>query len=219
MTVTRAVSGDGNLRPGRMIELAPWSLTTLIAQIASHGYRWIDYQSVDEATQRLHLQRAIATHHVILGEHPAGIYVGKPNHLSRRLVVEDGGFLYDSDSYADDLPYWVHDYGRPHLVIPYSLDCNDMRFAQALEGDRFFHYLRDAFDVLYAEGLQRPRMMSVGLHCRVVGRPGRALGLAKFMDYVKAQSDVWICQRVEIARHWHAHHPAVGSIPEHEASA
>ena len=140
----------------------------------------------------------------ILGERPLGIYQGKPNVNTRRLVVEEGGFLYDSDSYADDLPYWNYDYGRPHLIVPYTLDNNDMRFAQSLEGDRFFHYLRDAFDTLYEEG---GRMMSIGLHCRIVGRPGRALGLRKFLEYIQAKEDVWICRRIDIAKHWIATHP------------
>ena len=125
-------------------------------------------------------------------------------------MVEEGGFLYDADSYADDLPYWNYDYGKPHLVVPYTLDNNDMRFAQALEGDRFFRYLRDAFDTLVAEGAAgSPKMMSVGLHCRIVGRPGRAAGLVKFLDYIKAQpaGTAWIARRVDIARHWQQHHP------------
>ena len=166
---------------------------------------------MDEQTEREHIRKTVEIHRRILGERPLGIYQGKPNANTRRLVVEEGGFLYDSDSYADDLPYWVFDYGRPHLVIPYSLDCNDMRFAQALDGARLFEYLRDAFDVLYREGATQPRMMSVGLHCRVVGRPGRAIGLARFLDYVAALPNVWICQRIDIARHWHAHHPPAGA--------
>ena len=123
--------------------------------------------------------------------------------------MEEGGFLYDADSYADDLPYWVNDYGKPHLVIPYTLDNNDMRFATNQgfnSGDQFFAYLRDAFDVLYAEGETAPKMMSVGLHCRLVGRPGRAASLARFLDYIQQHEQVWLCRRIDIARHWHEHH-------------
>jgi peptidoglycan/xylan/chitin deacetylase (PgdA/CDA1 family) len=177
------------------------------AQVASHGYRWIDYQYVDEATEREHIRKAVEVHRRLLGERPLGIYQGKPNVNTRRLVVEEGGFLYDSDSYADDLPYWSYDHGRPHLIIPYTLDCNDMRFAQALEGERFFTYLRDTLDTLREEGHTQPKMMSVGLHLRIAGRPGRARALARFLDYVKSLPDVWVCRRIDIARHWHAHHP------------
>ncbi|MGD1943379.1 MAG: allantoinase PuuE [Leptolyngbyaceae cyanobacterium] len=180
-------------------------------EIASHGYRWIDYQYVSEATEREHIQKAIAIHTQVIGSRPLGFYQGRVSPNTRRLVMEEGGFLYDADSYADDLPYWVTEGDRPHLVIPYTLDNNDMRFATAQgfnSGDQFFTYLRDAFDVLYAEGETAPKMMSVGLHCRLSGRPGRTAALARFLDYVQKHDQVWVCRRVDIARHWHAHHPA-----------
>jgi putative urate catabolism protein len=178
-------------------------------EIASHGYRWIDYKYFGVAEEREHLQRAIALHTEVTGSRPLGWYTGRTSQYTRQLVVEAGGFLYDSDSYADDLPYWVQDYGQAHLVIPYTLDNNDMRFATAQgfnSGDQFFAYLRDAFDVLYAEGETAPKMMSVGLHCRLVGRPGRAAALARFLDYVQQHDRVWLCRRIEIAQHWHQHH-------------
>jgi putative urate catabolism protein len=179
-------------------------------EIASHGYRWIDYQYFGEEAEREHLQKAIAIHRQVTGSRPLGWYTGRISPNTRRLVVEEGGFLYDADSYADDLPYWVYDYGKPHLVIPYTLDNNDMRFATTQgfnSGDQFFTYLRDAFDVLYAEGETAPKMMSVGLHCRLVGRPGRAAALARFLDYVQKYDHVWLCRRIDIAQHWHKHHP------------
>ncbi len=178
-------------------------------EVASHGYRWIDYQYVGEEVERAHIQKAIDIHTQVIGTRPLGFYQGRNSSNTRRLVVEDGGFLYDADSYADDLPYWNHDHGKPHLVIPYTLDVNDMRFATAQgfnAGDQFFTYLRDTFDLLYTEGETAPKMMSVGLHCRLSGRPGRAAALAKFLDYVKSHENVWICRRVDIARHWHANH-------------
>ncbi len=183
-------------------------------EIASHGYRWIDYQYVGEEIERSHIQKAIDIHTQVTGTRPLGFYQGRLSPNTRRLVVEAGGFLYDADSYADDLPYWTHDYGQPHLVIPYTLDSNDMRFAayQGFNcGDQFFTYLKDAFDVLYAEGEIAPKMLSVGLHCRLSGRPGRAAALARFLDYVQSHPQVWICRRVDIARHWHTHHaPKIG---------
>lgn len=178
-------------------------------EIASHGYRWIDYKYFPEEAEREHVQKAIAIHTQVTGSRPLGWYTGRNSPYTRRLVVEAGGFLYDSDSYADDLPYWVHDYGKPHLVIPYTLDNNDMRFASAQgfnSGDQFFAYLRDAFDVLYAEGETAPKMMNIGLHCRLVGRPGRAAALARFLDYVQQHDRVWLCRRIDIAHHWHKHH-------------
>jgi len=178
-------------------------------EIASHGYRWIDYKYFDAAAEREHLEKAIAIHTRVTGEHPLGWYTGRNSPHTRKLVVEEGGFLYDADSYADDLPYWDLSYGKPHLVIPYTLDNNDMRFATPQgfnSGDQFFAYLRDAFDVLYAEGETAPKMMSVGLHCRLVGRPGRAAALARFLDYVQSHDRVWLCRRIDIARHWHQHH-------------
>jgi len=180
-------------------------------EIASHGWRWIDYRHVDEATEREHIARAIQAILTATGTRPVGWYTGRISGHTRRLVVEAGGFLYDSDSYADDLPYWLEIAGRPHLVIPYTLDNNDMKFALANgfdHGDAFFHYLRDAFDVLYEEGVAAPKMMSVGLHCRLAGRPGRAAALARFLDYARSHDRVWITTRAAIARHWHARHPA-----------
>lgn len=184
-------------------------------EIASHGYRWIDYQYFGEEAEREHLQKAIAIHTQVTGSRPLGCYIGRVSPNSRKLIVEEGGFLYDADSYADDLPYWNYDYGKPHLVIPYTLDNNDMRFATNQgfnSGDQFFAYLRDAFDVLYAEGETAPKMMSVGLHCRLVGRPGRAAALARFLDYVQQHERVWLCRRIDIARHWHEHHQLKTSV-------
>jgi putative urate catabolism protein len=178
-------------------------------EIASHGYRWIDYKDFTEAQEREHLLRAIALHTKITGSRPLGWYTGRTSPQTRKLVVAEGGFLYDADSYADDLPYWVHDLGKPHLVIPYTLDNNDMRFATPQgfnSGEQFFTYLRDAFDVLYAEGKTAPKMMSVGLHCRLAGRPGRAAALARFLDYVQQYQQVWLCRRIDIAHHWHRNH-------------
>lgn len=178
-------------------------------EVASHGYRWIDYQHIDEQTERAHLEAAIDAHTKITGERPLGWYCGRTSPNTRRLVVESGGFLYDADSYADDLPYWSPGHSRPHLVVPYTLDNNDMRFATVQgfnAGEQFFDYLQNAFDVLYEEGLTAPKMMSVGLHCRLAGRPGRAHALARFLDYVQAKPDIWICRRIDIARHWWEHH-------------
>jgi putative urate catabolism protein len=179
-------------------------------EIASHGYRWIDYKDFSESAEREHMHKAIEIHTQVTGQRPTGWYTGRTSPQTRKLVVEAGGFLYDSDSYADDLPYWTYDDGKPHLVIPYTLDNNDMRFATAQgfnSGDQFFAYLRDAFDLLYAEGETAPKMMSVGLHCRLVGRPGRAAALARFLDYVQQHDRVWLCRRIDIAQHWHQHHP------------
>lgn len=179
-------------------------------EIASHGYRWIDYQYMDEATEREHLRLAIDIHTRVTGTRPLGWYLGRVSPNTRRLVVEDGGFLYDADSYADELPYWDTRYGKAQLIVPYTLDANDMRFAtnQGFNcGDQFFSYLKDSFDVLYAEGETAPKMLSIGLHCRLVGRPGRAAALARFLDYVQSHAQVWVCRRIDIARHWHAVHP------------
>ncbi len=182
-------------------------------EIASHGWRWIDYQDIDEATEREHMTLAIEAIQKATGERPVGWYTGRCGPNTRRLVVEEGGFLYDSDSYADDLPYWNTEHGRPHLVIPYTLDANDMRFATAQgfnSGDQFFAYLKDSFDTLYTEGADSPKMLSVGLHCRLAGRPGRAAALARFLDYVAGHERVWVCRRIDIARHWIDRHPFQG---------
>ena len=182
-------------------------------EIASHGYRWIDYQAVDVDTEREHMRKAIEVQTRVAGERPLGWYTGRNSPNTRRLVVEEGGFLYDADSYADELPYWSTEHGRPHLVVPYTLDANDMRFATPQgfnSGDQFFAYLRDSFDVLYEEGADAPRMMSVGLHCRLVGRPGRAAALARFVDHVRNHDRVWVCRRIDVARHWREHHPWEG---------
>jgi allantoinase len=178
-------------------------------EIASHGYRWIDYQFMSEAEERRHIETAIEIHGRVTGARPLGWYTGRVSPNTRALVQAAGGFLYDADSYADDLPYWVPGAEGPHLIVPYTLDANDMRFATAQgfnSGDQFFAYLRDTFDLLYAEGARAPKMMSVGLHCRLAGRPGRAIALARFLDHVRKHERVWLCRRVDIARHWHAHH-------------
>jgi allantoinase len=201
---------------GMALERNPDAAAAMIEgghEVASHGWRWIDYHAVDEATERDHMARAIEIITRLTGARPLGWYTGRISPRTRRLVVEEGGFLYDADSYADDLPYWVREQGRDHLVVPYTLDANDMRFATAQgfnTGEQFFAYLRDSFDVLYAEGAERPRMMSVGLHCRLTGRPGRLAGLARFLDHVQSHERVWICRRVDIARHWHARHRSEG---------
>jgi putative urate catabolism protein len=179
-------------------------------EIACHGWRWISYQSVDEATERNHMRLAVDVIRRMTGSAPLGWYTGRDSPNTRRLVVEHGGFLYDADSYADDLPYWVEVSGERHLVVPYTLDANDMRFASAQgfnSGEQFFQYLRDSFEVLYAEGETRPKMMSVGLHCRLAGRPGRFAALCRFLDHVQHRDKVWLCRRVDIARHWIEHHP------------
>lgn len=179
-------------------------------EIASHGWRWIDYQSVDVETERQHMAFAVDAIRKLTGQPPLGWYTGRDSPNTRRLVVEHGGFLYDADSYADDLPYWQRVAGKDHLVVPYTLDCNDMRFATPASfatGDEFFSYLRDAFDLLYREGERQPAMMSVGLHCRLAGRPARAAALERFLDHVQRHEKVWVCRRVDIARHWIAHHP------------
>ena len=171
-------------------------------EVASHGWRWIDYQDMAESEERAHLKRAIEAIERTTGSRPVGWYTGRNSPNTRRLVVEEGGFLYDFDSYADDLPYWTEVGGRPHLVIPYTLDNNDMKFALAhgfSHGDEFFQYLRDAFDVLYEEGASQPKMMSVGLHCRLAGRPGRTAALGRFLDYARSHDHVWITTRAEIA--------------------
>jgi len=163
------------------LERNPPAVAAMIAagwEVASHGYRWIDYQHVPESVERQHLRKAIEIHSRVTGERPLGWYLGRCSPNTRRLVAEEGGFIYDADSYADDLPYWDAAHGKPQLIVPYTLDANDMRFATAQgfnSGEQFFAYLKDTFDVLYREGASLPRMMSVGLHCRLAGRPGRIL--------------------------------------------
>ncbi len=180
-------------------------------EIASHGLRWIDYQHIPEEIERRHILEAIDLHTAVTGERPLGWYQGRTSPNTARLVAEEGGFVYDADSYADDLPYYDTRHGRPQLIVPYTLDVNDMKFV-ALNGfddaEPFFRYLRDTFDQLYAEGAEgRKSMMSIGLHGRIAGRPGRALAVARFLDHVQAHSGVWIARRIDIARHWLAIHP------------
>jgi putative urate catabolism protein len=179
-------------------------------EIASHGLKWIDYKDYTAEAEREHMREAIRIHEEVTGARPLGWYTGRASEHTTRLAMEEGGFLYTSDSYADDLPYWIPGPNGPHLVIPYTLDSNDMRFAtnQGFNtGDHFYAYLKDAFDVLYEEGRQgSPKMLNVGLHCRLVGRPGRIAGLARFLDYVLGHEKVWLPRRIDIAWHWIAHH-------------
>ena len=179
-------------------------------EISSHGYRWLDYQNIPIEIEKEHIEKTIEVHQRFLGETPAGIYQGKPSINTRKLIIENGRFLYDSDSYSDELPYWVRFQEKNHLIIPYTLECNDMRFAIAngySYGDEFFHYLKDTFNCLYEEGATSPKMMSVGLHCRLVARPGRIMALKKFLTYLEGFNDIWICKREEIAKHWMTNHP------------
>jgi len=174
-------------------------------EVASHGWRWIDYQNIKKPVEKKHMQLAIKTIKKIFGTRPLGWYTGRCSPNTRDLVFENGGFLYDSDSYSDDLPYWEKRNKKKQLIIPYTLDNNDMRFAtnQGFNtGDHFFNYLKDSFDVLYEEGKTNPKMMSVGLHCRLIGKPGRIQSLKKFLNYVLKHKDVWICKRIDIAKHW-----------------
>jgi putative urate catabolism protein len=180
-------------------------------EIASHGLRWIDYQNVPEAVERAHIREALAIHERVTGSKPQGWYTGRVSPQTRRLVAEETDVLYDADSYADDLPYWEAVGDKTQLIVPYTLDNNDMKFATLhglSTGEEFFTYLKDAFDVLYEEGADRPRMMSVGLHCRLAGRPGRTAGLRRFLDHVASHPDVWVCRRVDIAKHWRERFPA-----------
>ena len=189
-------------------------------EICSHGYRWIDYQYMDEAQEREHMREAIRILSELTGHRPLGWYTGRTGPNTRRLVREEGGFLYDSDTYDDDLPYWdpASTHAKPHLVIPYTLDTNDMRFTQAQGfncGDDFFTYLKDAFDVLYAEGVAgAPKMLSIGMHCRLLGRPARLAALARFIEYVQRHENVWCARRVDIAQHWYATHPFTEPAPK-----
>ena len=184
-------------------------------EIACHGWRWISYQNIDEATEREHMALAMARIQALTGERPLGWYTGRDSPNTRRLVADFGGFEYDSDYYGDDLPFWLQVRKSdntlvPHLVVPYTLDANDMRFALPQgysHAEPFFQYLRDAFDVHYAEGDERPSMMSIGMHCRLLGRPGRMRALQRFLDYVQQHDRVWVARRIDIARHWKATHP------------
>jgi putative urate catabolism protein len=180
-------------------------------EIACHGLRWKSYQLVDRDTERRHMAEAVQILRDLTGVTPLGWYTGRDSPNTRELVVEHGGFVYDSDSYADDLPYWVRVHGQNHLVVPYTLDTNDMKFASPAgfsNGEDFFALLRDAFDVLYVEGGDgSPKMLSVGLHCRLAGRPARSKSLERFLDHVQAHDGVWLARRIEIAEHWRAVHP------------
>ena len=174
-------------------------------EVASHGWRWIDYQNIKKSEEKKHMQLAIKAHTKIFGKRPDGWYTGRCSPNTRDLVMEDDGFLYDSDSYSDDLPFWESRNKKKQLIIPYTLDNNDMRFAtnQGFNtGDHFYSYLKDSFDALYEEGRTNPKMMSVGLHCRLIGKPGRIQSLKKFLDYIQKHEDIWVCKRVDIAKHW-----------------
>ena len=179
-------------------------------EVACHGWRWIDYQNVKKSVEKKDMKLAVKKLKKIFGERPIGWYTGRCSPNTRDLVFEDGGFLYDSDSYSDDLPYWEYKKNKKQLIIPYTLDNNDMRFATNQgfnSGDQFYTYLKDSFDALYEEGKTAPKMMSVGLHCRLIGRPGRFQSLKKFIDYVLKFDDVWICKRIDIAKHWIKNYP------------
>ena len=180
-------------------------------EIACHGWRWIDYQNIKKSTEKKDMKLAIKTLTKIFGKRPLGWYTGRCSPNTRDLVFEDGKFLYDSDSYSDDLPYWEYKKNKKQLIIPYTLDNNDMRFATNQgfnSGDQFYTYLKDSFDTLYEEGKTNPKMMSVGLHCRLIGRPGRIRSLKKFLDYALKFNDVWICKRIDIAKHWIKNYPS-----------
>ena len=184
-------------------------------EIACHGWRWVHYQNMDEATEREHMRVGMKIIEDITGSRALGWYTGRDSPNTRRLVADYGGFEYDSDYYGDDLPFWLNvtksdGSTAPQLVVPYTLDCNDMRFAMPQgfsHGDEFFEYLRDAFDVHYAEGAEHPSMMSIGLHCRLIGRPGRFKALQRFLDHIEKHDRVWVTRRVDIARHWKTTHP------------
>ena len=182
-------------------------------EIATHGYKWIDYRDTPADKEAKDIAEAIRIHTEVVGERPLGFYQGRTSINTLTLGMEEGGFLYCADTYADDLPYWVEGPRGPQLIVPYTLDSNDMRFATPQgfpSGDQFFAYLKDSFDTLYAEGATSPKMLSIGLHCRLVGRPGRAAALARFLDYTRQFEGVWFATRLAIARHWIAHHPPTG---------
>ena len=176
--------------------------------ICAHGFRWIDYQFVEEEVEREHIKDCISILTEFLGKRPEGWYTGRNSPNTRKLIIEEGGFLYDSDAYDDDLPYWANEFDTDskHLIIPYTLDVNDMRFASPQgfnSGDQFFNYLKDSFDALYKEGKTSPKMMSVGMHARILGRPGRIMAMRKFLEYISTFDNVWLCSRREIADHWY----------------
>ena len=188
-------------------------------EIASHGWRWIDYLDVPIDVERDHMKKSIDLIRDLTGQRPVGWYTGRISGNTAQLVAEDGGFMYHADSYADDLPYWEDVDGGSNLVVPYTLDVNDMKFCgyQGFNsGDQFFNYLKDSFDWLYREGATQPRMMSVGLHCRIAGRPGRIAALARFMDYVKSHDEIWVCRREDIARYWRSAHPHTATAALYE---
>lgn len=189
-------------------------------EICSHALKWISYQDFDIEQERADMDKAIEILERVTGNRPLGWYTGRDSPNTRQLVMEEGGFLYDSDSYADDLPYWVDGPKGKHLVIPYTLDTNDMRFAQVQgfnNGEQFFQYLKDSFDTLYEEGAEAPKMLSIGMHCRLLGRPGRIAGLKRFLDYVLQHEGVWFARRVDIAKHWHENHKSQPSSPSGES--
>lgn len=183
-------------------------------EICSHGYRWIDYQHIPEDVEAEHIAKAVEIIKSLTGERPLGWYTGRTSPNTRRLVAQEGGFLYDADDYSDDLPFWSKIEDKKHLIVPYTLDTNDMRFASPQgfnTGDDFFNYLKDSFDTLYSEGATAPKMMSIGLHCRIIGRPGRFQALKKFLNYVQSFDEVWLAKRVDIANHWIKNHPYDGA--------
>ncbi|TCU52276.1 putative urate catabolism protein [Novosphingobium sp. PhB57] len=198
----------------KAMEMNPQAVAAMLDadwEIASHGLRWIDYQSVPEATERAHIAEAICLHEKLTGSRPLGWYQGRTSPRTAQIVAQEAGFLYDADSYADDLPYWDNRYGRPQLIVPYTLDVNDMKIVALngfTEGEQFFRHMRDTFDQLREEG---GRMMSVGLHGRIAGKPGRARWLARFLDHVTSSGEAWVARRIDIARHWIRHHPYQGA--------
>ncbi len=198
-----ATALERNLEVVEAMKEADW-------EIASHGLKWIEYKDFTKEDERKHLDEAIRIHRKVTGNRPLGIYTGRSSVNSLDIAMEEGGFTYSSDSYADDLPYWVKGPTAPHLIVPYTLDANDMRFATPQgfnSGDQFYAYLKDSFDMLYQEGGEgHAKMMSIGLHCRLAGRPGRAAALARFLDYIQGFEQVWVTRRIDIANHWHQHH-------------
>ena len=174
-------------------------------EVASHGWRWIDYQNISKSKEKKHMNKAIKSIKKIFGKRPLGWYTGRCSPNTLNLVIDNGGFLYCSDTYSDDLPYWIKRGNKKQLMVPYTLDNNDMRFATTQgfnSGDQFYNYLKDSFDALYSEGEKLPKMMSIGLHCRLIGRPGRIQSIKKFLDYILKFEKVWVCKRIDIAKHW-----------------